>query len=365
MFAFAGWRFAVSSPSLQGLASNVAGVASTSGAPALFGAQQPEAPRVDPAVLGDLGEAPEPRQRYPHIVPQQGEAIPGVTHSFRFEGKEYTVAVAIDPALYWGAAASERVISTTSSESPGERDTAINRYMVQDPLQAQVIDDVCAKLREIANREDLSSDRYVELIAKYVQSMPYDFDKLANPNATARFPVETLVDRIGVCSDKSMLMVALLAHEGYDVALLTFDAEKHMTAAIKGPGETYGNSGYLLIESTSPAYIAEIPKRFISGVSLQSEPHVIPIGTGDTPYGSAGRTARILAAREGAQSAAEALSADSQGRAFTQEQANEINARLQTAYESQFMFSVIKGHEDKFLDSKQAERWIQKNCWWD
>ena len=333
--------------------------------PTAVNGAQPQVPRVDPAVLGDLGEPPAPRARYPHIVRQQGEAIPSATHTFRFEGEEYTVAVDVDPELYWGAVASEHVIATTASEPVDEREAAIYRYMVQDPLQARVIDDICAKLRKIADRENLSGDRYVELIAKYVQTMPYDFEKLANPDAAARFPIETLVERSGVCSDKSMLMVALLAHEGHDVALLVFDAEKHMTAGIKGPGKHYGRSGYLLIESTAPAYIGEIPEQFVSGIRLQSEPHVIPIGTGDATYGSAERTARILAVRESAQPAAEARRAEEQGRMLTQRQADEINSKLQTAYESQFKLAVIEDHEDEFLDSKLAERWIETYCWWD
>ncbi len=365
VLGFAGWRFATASPSFGALVSSVTGAPATSIAPVLLGEQEPEAPRVDPAVLGDLGEAPAPRERYPHIVPQPGDAIRSAKHTFRFEGEEYTVAVDVDPQLYWGAVASEHVIATTETEPEDERNAAIYRYMVQDPLQAQVIDDVSAKLRKIANQKDLSSDRYVEFIAKYVQSMPYDFDKLADPDADARFPVETLVERTGVCSDKSMLLVALLAHEGYDVALLVFDAENHMTAGIKGPGEAYGSSGYLLIESTTPAYIAEIPEQFVSGIRLESDAHVIPIGTGDTPYGAAERTARILAVRAATRPAAEALQNEAAKLQLTQQQADEINAKLKAAYESQFKLASITDHEDEFLDSKGAERWIERYCWWD
>lgn len=360
-----------SNPTLQGIVVSMASgdpaavAPGSGGAPSGNSQPQPPQAQVGAAVLGDLGEPPAPRQHYPHIVAQRGDAISSASHAFSFEGREFTVAVGIDPTIYWGAVASTRAVSTTNAESKDDVATAISRYMVQDPVQAAVIDSVCARLRTIADKRGLDSDRYVELIAKYVQTMPYDFDKLAVPTANARFPVETLVERTGVCSDKSMLMVALLAHEGYDVALLAFEAENHMTAGIKGPGTQYRNSGYLLIESTQPAYIAEIPEQFVSGIRLQSEAHVIPIGTGKTAYGSASRTARILQVRESAQAAGQALSASAQGKMLTVEQANKINAQLQTVYESQFMFSAIDGHAEKFLDSTAAELWIRKNCWWD
>lgn len=326
---------------------------------------EPEAPLVDPAVLGDLGEAPPPRVSYPHIVPQEGDAVPKAEHAFRFEGKKYTIAVEVDEQLYWGAVASANRISRIPGETEAEQTAAASRYLAQDPLQAPVIAAVSDQLRAAAKGAGLGRDRYAEFIAKYVQTMPYDFPKLAKADAKNRFPVETLVDGTGVCGDKSILMAALLAHEGYDVALLAFEAENHMAVGIKGPGEHYRESGYLLIESTTPAYVGEIPENFVSGITLTSEALVIPIGTGDLQYQAAKRTAKILAARAGAQPAAKALSNDAKSQRLTVEQANLINARLKTAYDSQFKLSAIEGHEDEFLDSKSAVAWIDKHCWWD
>jgi len=44
---------------------------------------------------------------------------------------------------------------------------------------------------------------------------------------------------------------------------------------------------------------------------------------------------------------------------------NDVNTRLDIAYDSQFKLSVITGHEGEFLDRRPALRWIAKNCWWD
>ncbi|HET6351645.1 MAG TPA: transglutaminase-like domain-containing protein, partial [Coriobacteriia bacterium] len=314
---------------------------------------------------GDLGDPPPPRERYPHIVRQQGDPIAPAQHSFDFEGKSYTISVDVDPQLYWGAVATENGVTTDASETHDELLTANYRYLVQDPLQAPLIASTCDSLRAAAKSAGLGRDRYVEFVAKYVQSMPYDYARLADKDAKTRFPVETLVDGTGVCGDKSLLIAALLAHEGYEVSLLAFESENHMAVGITGPGKHYGETSYLFVESTTPAYVGEIPEHFVSGVTLTSEPLVIPVGTGKLQYEGAKRTARIMKVRRAAHSSAEKLRSGVEGRALTVGEANAVNAKLHTAYEAQFKLSSIKDHEDEFLDSKKAVAWIEKHCWWD
>jgi hypothetical protein len=271
----------------------------------------------------------------------------------------------VDEALYDGAAASDRVISAPPEETEADRNTAYYRFMVQDPEQAPLIASVAKELRAIAEREGMGKDRYAELVAKYVQTIPYDFSKLNTEDATTRFPVQTLVDGAGVCGDKSLLLAGLLAHEGYRVSLLTFERENHMAVGIKGPGEGYKDAGYLFVESTAPAYVSEIPRNFISGVTLTSDPLVIPIGTGSSEYGSAAKVAGILGVRESAEDARDQLYREASQQRLTAEQAKMVNKRLRTAYDAQLRLQWVEGDEDKFLDRVPATRWIEKNAWWD
>ncbi|HSK47430.1 MAG TPA: transglutaminase-like domain-containing protein [Coriobacteriia bacterium] len=321
-------------------------------------------PPMAPVSPGDLGEPPEPRQNYPHIELQDGVDLEKAVHKFRYEGEKYSVAVRVDPQLYWGAAG-ERLISVRDGESEDERTAAFYRYMVQDPLQAPLISEVSKKLRKIAKREGFGRDRYAEFISKYVQTMPYDYEKLDAEDGSARFPVQTLVDGTGVCGDKSLLLAALLAHEGYDVALLAFEAEEHMAVGIKGPGDKYGESGYLFVESTAPAYISEVPENYVSGIRLTSDALVIPIGEGSAKYGSAKDVARIIAVRSTTKEAAEQLIDEASRMVMTQAQANSVNARLHQSNESQLKLQSVTGEEHQFLDRGPALRWIEKNCWWD
>lgn len=314
---------------------------------------------------GHLGAPPAPRDVYPHIVLGGSGAPVTATHEFAFEGRTYEVSLEIDRALYRGAVNAERLISAPPGETTDERYIAYYRFLAQDTAQAPLIAELGAQLRRAAKEAKLDRDRYAEFVAKYVQTMPYDFGKLDMLDASARFPVETLVDGTGVCSDKSLLMAAILAHEGYDVALLLFEREQHMALGIKGPGEHYNSTGYLFVETTSPTYLAEIPDNFVSGISLESDPLVIPIGTGDRIYGSAERTERILGTRSSAREAADTLRTDAEKRPLTRAEADEINARLKVAYDAQLKLSVVEDHEAEFLDSAKAIDWIERECWWD
>ena len=72
----------------------------------------------------------------------------------------------------------------------------------------------------IRTRHNLDSDEYLELMAVFVQSIPYKSQNLSSP----KYPIETYGDREGDCDDKSMLLAGLLAHEGYRVSSLLFRA---------------------------------------------------------------------------------------------------------------------------------------------
>lgn len=318
-----------------------------------------------PPTLGHLGEPPRPRLVYPHLRAGASEGTLTAEHSFTFESRAYAVAVEVDAALYEAAGAAVHRMSEVSGESEAEMKIAYYRYMMQDREQAPLIAQVTKQLRTIAKRQKLDRDSYAELIAKYVQSMPYDVEKAATLGAQDQFPVETLVLGSGVCGDKSLLMAALLAHEGYDVALLLFDAEKHMAVGIAGPGSHYGDSGYLFVEATMPALVSEVPETFVSGIVLESDPLVIPVGEGSRGYGAAKSVARIISVREAAHEAGESLVKEASRRPLTREEAADVNRRIDLVNESQYMLGTIKDHEDERLDRTPALGWVDRNAWWE
>ncbi|NTW29392.1 MAG: hypothetical protein HGA39_08545 [Coriobacteriia bacterium] len=306
---------------------------------------------------------------YPRIVPTSGSQITVPTQTFMFNGAKYSVTPNVDGAIYWGAKKAERSMSLLSGETHVQWVDAYYRFFATDPEGQPVIDSACEQLRAISAKAGLSSDQYLELIAKYVQSIPYDNAKADAGGSAPLFPVETIVEGKGVCSDKSVLLAALLAHEGYAVALLDFATEKHMAVGVKGPGVAYGALGYLFLETTSPAYVTDVPGEYSGGMRLISQPQTIPIGTGQITYGGAADVARIVKARTTARSAAEALFASASKERLTAAQAAQINAQLQNAYNAELylqsdVVDQVGNPVSQFMDRTQAIQWLNQMGWW-
>jgi hypothetical protein len=206
-------------------------------------------------------------------------------------------------------------------------------------------------------------------MAKYVQTIPYDWAVYQSGTGKQRFPVETLVDGKGLCGDKSVLLADLLSHEGYAVALLDFGPEKHMAVGVTGAGSTYAPSGYLFLETTAPCYVTDVPDVYTGGMKLHSEPVVVPIGSGTLDYSAADQIAQIVAVRDGAKKAADKLYKSARSQQLTNAEVTTINHKLNMAYKAQTSLrSNVVDRNGKsvgtFLDRVTALAWIGRNVWW-
>lgn len=150
------------------------------------------------------------------------------------------------------------------------------RYFTQEYPEDKTIRNLTAKIKDKAQSLGFSSDRTLDLVTCFVQNIPYDEPKakkilsknegqlISSGESRAlqgRFPYETLYDNLGICTDKSFLEAALARELGYGVSLLAFDAERHMAAGIRVPGEysSFG-TGYAFVETTNVGYKAgQIP----------------------------------------------------------------------------------------------------------
>jgi len=294
-----------------------------------------------------------------HVTPQR----------FTYDGVTHTITPRVASSVYWGARSSTRLMVEQPAQSEAAWSAAYYRCFVDDPAQKPAIDDVVRQLRVIRAESHLNSDSYMELIAKYVQSIPYDQKLWESGKGVQRFPVETLVDGKGLCGDKSVLLAVLLSHEGYSAALLHFAPEKHMAVGVRGSGPSYDGTGWLFVETTAPGYISDIPKSFVGGMTLTSAPEVIEVGSGTLQYGAAGDIARIIAAREAAQPAAESLLRVAKRQSLSAAQAAATNSKLDRAYKatSSLQSNVVDQHGrpvGRFMDRITALAWIKNNAWW-
>ncbi len=225
----------------------------------------------------------------PHITPIQTseEYIKTNTFTFQFQDITPTISTYIPSSIYYGAAST----NAKTIYEPYDENQIYYYYFTNDPLQEATYQSILIQTTNYKNMYQLSDDEYLELLSCFVQSIPYHTEDEMN------YPIETLWDQQGDCDDKSMLLAGLLTRAGYDVVLLSFDPEEHMTVGIKTEsGYAYPNTGgYAVIEATDYSYVTEITKNLgDDGISLTSKPVVIDVGTGTKPYTSGSQVKTIL-----------------------------------------------------------------------
>ena len=115
-----------------------------------------------------------------------------------------------------------------------------------------------------------------------------------------------IADGHAVCSDKSVLLAALLVHEGYDSAVVAIDANHHAAVAIRGTGPGFLGSGCAYAETTQDFYVGEVPPEGAGAGPVAARTQIVSVG-GTRRYASdleaqflgetvilAGQTARCL-----------------------------------------------------------------------
>jgi hypothetical protein len=225
-----------------------------------------------------------PPVSYPRIVSEK-EGLPDLlpSHTFSFGNGQITVTSPVDRGVYEGARqASKSVTIYDDRINDTEWQAGLYRAMIDDPAQDAFYQDLLTALREVRTRNGLGSDQYLELMAVFVQSLPYDSGNSSDP----RYPIETYTEGEGDCDDRSLLLAGLLAREGYSVALLYFGPEKHMAVGVACPGWSYRDSGYAFVETTNVTLIGVSEGKLAQGAILESNPLVIPVGNGTKGYGS-------------------------------------------------------------------------------
>lgn len=228
---------------------------------------------------------------YPSIEPVADAApMAPVPFSWQFEGAEVQLTVPVDAAVYQGAKGSHKSALFFREIEELEWIPEYYRAFVDEPHQEPLYEDMLAGLRGLRDSLGLDEDRYAELIVTLVQSLEYRTDPVY---LEPKFPVETVGDADGDCDDKTLLAAALLAREGYDVAILLFSDEQHVSLGIRSDGNTYGDSGYALVETTTPILFGWVPDSLNGDISLESEPMVIRIGEGTRAYGAGRQTDAI------------------------------------------------------------------------
>lgn len=222
------------------------------------------------------------------IVPVENAAPLSLSSfNFRFEKATQSISMPVNASVYAGAKAvvmGDKADLIVKNGTYNQWVARNYKALIYDPAEEEFFSSLVGQLRQIRDSQKLDDDEYAELIAVYVQSIPY---KRGN---RPKFPIETFVEKSGDCDDKSALLAGLLAREQYHVSLLMFGPESHMAVGLACPGEDYKKTGFAYVEATTVSYIGVQPDILGPGFTLFSDPFVIPVGNGEKTYGACSQT---------------------------------------------------------------------------
>jgi hypothetical protein len=231
--------------------------------------------------------------RFPRIAVTGGkQSFNRVSYRFRFEDGTHKIAVRIDDRVYQGARETPKVALVPAEMEDVDISGPFQLALIGEAEQRSFYDELIKALRTVRDREGLDEDRYLELMMAFVQQIAYCDAHADNP----KFPIETFVEKCGDCDDKSRLLAALLAEEGYEVALLLFPEEAHMAVGIRAPPLDYKGTGYGYVETTSPALVGFLADENTTRVRITSTPKVLPVGDGRKRYGKGREVAYLYKA---------------------------------------------------------------------
>lgn len=201
--------------------------------------------------LGNSAEQIIPKKPFP--VPE-GEVLK--VYNWEYKGEKYSLTEKLYQSTYEYYRSQPKKFSYVGELKQNWEDEYYGMFLNSnegDKSISVLSDD----LRSLGKKHNLSDDQIVELTLAFVQSIPYDDAKAKNilaktGNETMLYPYETLYEQAGVCSDKSLLSVAILRQMGYGTSLFAYEADNHMAIGIACPQNysTYG-SGYCYSETTS------------------------------------------------------------------------------------------------------------------
>ncbi len=152
---------------------------------------------------------------------------------------------------------------------------ALAKQQEEDPF----VSALAVRLRSLRSQHRLSDDDYVDLITRTVQAIPY-----GTLHRDVFMPAVTVAGDTGVCSDKSVLLASILAHEGYDVGIWVFPTQAHAAVALGGTGPGLRGSGYSLVETTRLTYVGEIDYTLRAAGPVCEVPQLIRFGSGTKRY---------------------------------------------------------------------------------
>ena len=250
-------------------------------------------------------------------VSTSGRTIPA-GWTFRFVQSQCSVSVVVDEAEL---VAAQSLDTRAVFNSKGWLRAACVTDLVRAQARSAVIEGLAREFRRIRDARGLSDDEYLELITSAVQQIPY-----RRASTGLQLPAEILTSGVGICTDKSVLLASLLAHEGYDTAVLVFRAPSHVALGVASDGALFQRTRYAFLETTTPQFIGQTAPEYRAAGPVARAPQIIPLG-GWRSYDSGEEVDAIL--QELARAHAVQLAWQRYGRSFRAEPSRQAQRQLQ------------------------------------
>ena len=182
--------------------------------------------------------------------------------TWRYHGKTYTLEATLYDSLYefYRSLPTGVPLASGAAGKDTEWWTRLNALFLRAIDGDSTVPDIARAIRRLGEQNSLDENQLVELVAAFVQSIPYDQGKtdrretgLDGISEKTTYPYEVLYDQTGVCQDKSYLAYRILQELGMGVSIFLFPdpRDNHMAVGVRCPSE-YANydSGYCFLETT-------------------------------------------------------------------------------------------------------------------
>lgn len=240
-----------------------------------------------------LTATPTPPTRYQPLVVKAVGKRPAEeeTFTFRHASQDYSVTLPVNATLL--RAAND---SGNHEAAPGDGDLLLYyQEMIADPAMDEFYNETGRRLEKLRYRQgnQMSEDDYLELVVSFVQQIPTK-EAVRAPH----YPVEVIADRSGTAAEKSILLAGLLAHQGYDTAVLIFPeksnvaAGMHIQLATKPSFRVFsdGRRDYIYLDAATTRLIGMYP----DGYKTVQEPLIVRVGSGTMTYGKMRSVADLM-----------------------------------------------------------------------
>ena len=150
-------------------------------------------------------------------VPDESKTI---TYDWKYKGKSYSLNEELYGSFYkfYNSLPATNVFNGESQIGWLEKE---NQLFINGVEEDDTISKLAKSIKSLGEEKKLNEDQIVELIATFVQTIPYDYEELANidsGNHKIDYPYEVLYKNKGICSDKSYLAYSLLKDLEYGVS---------------------------------------------------------------------------------------------------------------------------------------------------